>query len=156
MLSLDGFKVPVHVKTKQTGDSFAINLYSHDELFDYEKYVVGDDSFSLAEGALETYNPPIPLLVFPFHFQKPPRDWSGTLSSEREPHPAHANIAVSQDDIAWNGSSSQTFHVTVVIFLDDVNNPSLAKRTLEFWFSPEDGLLQRKFDNTSVREPVAE
>jgi len=156
MLSLDGYKVPVRVKAVKEGDMFTVNLYSHDELFDFEKYVVEDGRFSLAEGALETYKPAIPLLVFPFHFEQASREWEGMLSSESEPHPAHATIDVSKDEISWSGSSTQTFRVTVVIFLDDVNNPTLAKRTLEFWFAPENGLLQRRFDNASIREPVAE
>jgi len=158
-LTLDGYKVPVQVKTVQEKSGFTINLYSHDELFDYEKYVVGDNSFSLAEGALEVYSPPIPLLTFPFHFKEPSepsREWNGTLSTELQPHSAHASIDVTKDDVVWNGSTTQSFHVTVVIFLEDSDPASQAKRTLEFWFSPGKGLLKRNFDNASVREPASD
>jgi len=156
VLSLDGVKVPVRVKVEKDSKNFTINLYTHDELFDFEKYVVQDGSFSLSEGALETYQPAIPLLVFPFAFAGPSREWQGTLSGDSGPHPAHASVDVAKDDIVWNGSSSQAIRVTVVIFLDDVHNSAVARRTMEFWFAPGHGLLKRDFDNASIREPVEE
>lgn len=154
LLRVEGVDVPVKVKTTTKGEDFTIDLTSHDELFDFERYFVKDDVFALAEAAGEVYEPAIPLLKFPFFVGQPTGTWTGTLSSERSPHPAHATITIDKGDLQFQGATVETVHVNVLIFLDQPSDQSSARRTLEFWFAPNKGLLKREFNGSSIREPT--
>lgn len=156
-LILDGLPVPVSVKTERKDNQFTIELLSHEELFDYEKYVIdGETSFALFEGAGEQCEPPIPLLTFPFTFIDAPRTWQGTLSSERIPHPAHATIHVEKDTVTMSNASIDAIHVRVDIVIDGSTIHPERERRLNFWFAPDKGLLKREFGTSSIREPVSE
>lgn len=148
LLTLEGTKVPVTVKSQKKGHDFTIELYFSGELFDSERYVVTSDTFSLAEGAGEKYEPPIPLINFPFHLQQPPTKWSGTFSSMQDPHPAQATITMEMGEVPTGNTTIQAYQVEVALTLG-----SGANRKLVFWFAPGKGLVKRDF-GASQREPA--
>lgn len=140
--------MPVTVKTTHKGHDFTIELYFGDELFDSERYVVTSDTFSLAEGAGEKYDPPIPLINFPFHLQQPPTEWHGTLSSMLYPHPAQATVTMEMGEVLNGNTSIQAYQVEVALTFEPA-----ASRKLSFWFAPGKGLIKRDFGG-SQREPA--
>jgi len=146
--------IPVSVKTERKGSEYTINLYSHGELFDFEKYRTSIESFSLAQAAGEEYVPPIPLLEFPANIGGPDWAWTGTLSSEEDPHPAHATVTTRRDQIMIGEAEAGVVRVDVEMVIEPHGGEPAAERRLSFWFDNGHGLVKRQFGETSIRQPA--
>lgn len=145
--------IPVELKTERHGSNFTINLMAHGEIFDFEKYVSTDDSYSVSQAAGEDYVPPIPVLQFPLSVGGTPWTWKGNLFSELEAQPSHATITVSTDKVTIGQSAVSTIRSDVLVVIEPHGTMPGATRRMTFWFQEGHGLIKRQFGPTSMREP---
>lgn len=145
--------IPVTVQTFRRNDDYRIDMLAHGELFDSEAYKLNSECFALSEGAGEEFNPPIPILQFPMNVDGGQWSWAGTLSSERDPHPAKATIVSKTEELTFGQSSVWTVQIDVNIKLEGSESSLPANRKLKFWFGKGYGLIKRQFGNISIREP---
>jgi len=146
--------IPVTVKTERRGDLLTVDLLAHDELFDNERYVASPDLFAVAYAAGEDYVPPIPILKFPLNLGGPGWTWSGTLSSEKDPHPATATVSTHEAKVTVGASTFWTVRCDVDMVIAPYRNAPVVARHLSFWFEKGHGLIKRDFAGTQIRQPV--
>lgn len=148
--------IPIQVKTSKKGPDLTIDLLAHGELFDSERYQSTDATFAVAQAAGEDYVPPIPILQFPLNVGGAAWTWSGTLSSDRDPHPSVARISTSFDKILLGQNPVWAVKAEVNIVIDVHTPDRSAERRLTFWFMKGNGLIQREFGSGSVRKPISQ
>jgi len=151
-LDLAGTAYPVGLKTTDKDGRLQIDLVSHDEVFEVERYAYDEESFSLMEAAEEHYSPPLPLLSFPIHTDDP-GSWSGTMTTGPIARPATAKISTSIEHTYIGGTSEDTLKVVVDLDLVADQNRAPLKRQLVFWFEKGRGLIKREFGSADVRQP---
>ena len=151
-LVLAGTAYPVTLRQTRNAGRVELDLISHGEVLESERYEIGSQSFSLLDAAEEHFLPALPLLRFPLTIGEN-WTWTGTMTTGRIPRPATASVAISTADLFAGGASHDT--VKAMVDLSFEANPGRAplKRQLSFWFDPNDGLIQREFGTASVRQP---
>jgi hypothetical protein len=134
------------------GSTLRFDLVAHGEVFETEEYEDGPRQFSLLYSGEERYNPPLPLLQFPFGFGDK-WDWNGSMTSGGIPRKASATVITASDRLYYGNQSHETVRVSVGISLSANPGSPPLRRDLTFWFEPQSGIVKRQFGSASIRQP---
>jgi hypothetical protein len=150
-LLLANIPVPVTVEREQANGAVTFSLVGeHGQMIEEERYVSNSTEFSLAQAAGEFYEPPITLLKFPMNVGDS-WEWQGTMRAGNISREASASILSSPGEVVIAG---QREAVKIRVDLEmESGGPETAKRTLTFWFVPQQGLVKREFGAGSSRIP---
>jgi hypothetical protein len=150
-LILAGATYPVTLKAVEKPDTLTLDLISHGEVLESERYGITGETFGLWDAAEEHFKPMLPLLKFPLHLGDS-WDWTGCLATGGISKPAVAEISTESERIFTAGASHETVRTTVDISVDANPGKPQLKRQLIFWFEPKAGIITRQF-GPSVRQP---
>lgn len=126
---------------------------AHGEVVDQEVYQDRDESFSLVSKTGESFDPPLPLIVYPVRVgETKPFEWKGKVLEGEVPSNAHAMVTVSDESSNLPAPFSETIRVNVVLSLHGAGDPT--KRELAFWFVEGRGLVKRSFGALDTRQPA--
>lgn len=127
--------------------SLAIQINSHNEEVDRERYKVDNTGLYLVDASYVTFTPPLPLLKFPTGSAQS-FNWSGSV---REPtsRPATAKITVTPEKFNFDDHDEQGLHVEVMLAIDS-GTAVPSQRVFEFWISPL-GIVKRIFAAGTMR-----
>ena len=145
---------PIDVKVVRTveKDSVMVKLISNGESVETENYTSDESSFKLVSAAGETYDPPLPLVQFPFHLGKT-WEWSGHMVCGEARRSASAFISTVPDKINLpNANYNDAVKVNVNLTILTVSGGQ-ANRMLDFWFVKDVGMVKRDFNACSTRLP---
>lgn len=146
-LLLAGTEISVTAKQAWTGDDLLVELITHGQVVEEERYAYSNEAILLVEAASERYEPGLPILKAPIQLGDGWK-WKGVLRTGDIKHTAEAEIVTDIDTL---------FDVrTTVSLAIDGGGPQPAKRTLAFWFEAGQGVAKREFGAGSTRIPVSE
>lgn len=153
-LILAGTLVPVQMRRRESAEGVVFDLVAHGQVVEDEQYFNSADGFKLVAAGGERYEPPVPIVRYPF---KPGEawDWSGKLHCGARARTATGNVVVDRDNLNVPGGPFQTLRVTIDLRIDG-GGPATADRKLVFWFAPGKGIVKREFGFCSTREPIPE
>jgi hypothetical protein len=150
-LILTGTRIPVELKGRREGQSFVLEVLAHGEVVETETYVATDRQFGFASLSGESFEPPIPLVEYPFQVGDS-RQWSGKAVLGPTGRPAKAAVTTSHEKL--NLASGALSAIQVAVELEVVTGPkTTAGRRLTFWLVPQKGVVRREFGSSSLREP---
>lgn len=152
ILTLAGAPVRVKIDCKISGSNVQLRLKAHDTVFEEEGYVQGPDNFGLADAAGTTFDPPVPLLKVPMAVGDSWK-WQGSTSDGGPKRDSTAMITTTGERFFTSDGGLDVVKVQVDLEMSS-GGPTPAKRKLEFWLAPKQGVLKRKFGNSSIREPA--
>lgn len=151
-MTLAGAVVPIKIECTMSGAKVHLDLKAHNAVFEEEGYVQAADSFGLADAAGTTFDPPIPLLKAPMNVGDTWK-WKGTTADGGPSRDSSAAVTTSAERLFTNAGGLDVVRVEVALEMSS-GGPTPAKRTLEFWLAPKQGVLKRKFGSSSIREPA--
>lgn len=151
-LVLAGTKVPVSLTREEEDKIVSFRLAAHGQTIEIERYESDSAGIRILAAGGETYDPPIPLLRFPFEIGDA-WQWKGRASSGSVVHLAEAKVGTSSEVLNVPGGPFDAVRVSAVMLFqgDDLRQ---ATRTLDFWFVPGKGVFKRQFGTNSTREPA--
>ena len=150
-LVVAGTEVPVSIEARDSEGKLHLDLIAHDATFESETYLHDESQFAVIEAAGETYEPPLVLLKFPFSVGDA-YTWEGSIVAGGIERRASATISTSSDRIYEGQVPHETIKVLVDLQFRTDPRSAPAKRALQFWISPEKGVIQREFGTASVRK----
>jgi len=100
----------------------------------------------------ETFDPPLPLLIFPMTVGDSWK-WKGTMIADEARSKAEAKIVSQVSKAELKGSTVPSVKVMVDLQLAENQQSKPVKRTLSFWVVEGKGVVRREFGEESVREP---
>ena len=116
-----------------------------------EQYSTANNTFALVAGPAESFDPPIPLIKFPFAIGDN-YEWKGTHRLGVTEKPASATINTQTDTLNLSVGKFEVVLVTVNLNVQ-TGNPAGTDSIFKFWFKPGDGIVKREFGVSSSREP---
>lgn len=126
---------------------------AHGEVVDQEVYQDRVASFSLVSKTGESFDPPLPLIVYPVRVgETKPFEWKGKVLEGEVPSNAHAVVTVLDEPSNLPAPFSETIRVNVELSLHGAGDPT--KRELAFWFVEGRGLVKRSFGALDTRQPA--
>lgn len=144
--------IPARLVRKEEGDTVRFEILAADERVEEEVYRVSAREFALRAAAGETFEPPVPLLRFPFRIGDR-WSWQGTIESGGRRREASAAIETAGEKLELSTGSFETLRVRVDFAMPS-GGPEPARRTSLFWFDlKEGGSVKRSFGFGSAREP---
>lgn len=152
-LILAGTSYPVEVRRSANGDKITFDLINHGESIDRENYILNSSGFQIAQGAGLTYEPAIPLVLFPMNVGDK-WEWKGEVVAGTERQAAHASMTSEAESLNLESGFYDGFKVAVSLTLGSAE-PPIEKR-MSFWFVPKQGIVKREFGTTSTRGPISE
>lgn len=153
-LILAGTKVPVDVVPTESQGKLALKLTARGEEVMTENYRYDGSAFSFVGSTGESYEPAIPLLVFPFDSTEK-RSWKGTIQYGEVSLPCTATIVSKPETLNMDGGNYPTVNVTVTLSYNGGGSKP-TQRLLKFWFAPKKGMVKRDFGLNSTRQPAPE
>lgn len=152
-LILAGTSYPVEVRRSVDGDKITFDFVNHDETIDRENYILDSSGFQIAQGAGLTYEPAIPLVLFPMNVGDK-WEWKGEVVAGSERQVAHASMTSEAESLNLESGFYDGFKIQVSLSLQSAG-PPIEKR-MSFWFVPKQGIVKREFGTTSTRGPLSE
>lgn len=152
-LVLAGSRLPVQVRARRDQGYFTLELVSHDEVLEAERYLATEKGLWLFEATRERYDPPLPLVKYPLRIGDT-WEWSGTLDTGNITHKARASVMTDQDRLNVEGFDDDAVRVRAELTIEG-GGQKPAERTLTFWIVPGKGILRREFGQASTRIPAA-
>lgn len=149
---IDKISMPVTVTQSSSGDTLRVSIATHGEDLEHETYRLNDAEFDLVSSDSDKFAPAIPLLKFP---SSPGAswDWKGELEEGSMRRKATAHIGTSLDKVRTAAGFVPAEKVLVKLAIDS-GTPVPSQRELSFWFTEQDGLVQREFGAGSARGPA--
>ncbi len=147
--------IPIElVRTQGTERGLVIfECIAHGEVVDREVYQDLEESFSLVSKTGESFDPPLPLIVYPVRVgETKPFEWKGKVLEGEVPTNAHAMVTVLDEPSNLPAPFSETIRVNVALSLHGPGDPT--KRELAFWFVEGRGLVKRSFGALDTRQPA--
>jgi len=146
-----GLKIPVEVSQKNSGGQLKLSFLSYDQELSSEEYVYSKNEFGLATVDEEQFNPPIPLLRFPFTTGDTWK-WKGTIKEGTANRPATAEIHPTMDRAVFDGQPQDAVKSAVILKIDG-GTPRPSSRENDFWFVNGHGPVKRTIGQGSSRNP---
>lgn len=150
-LVVGGTGLAVKVDAVPAGSMTDLVVSAHGEEVERERYLLSGSDFSLVKTDTDEFIPPLPLLHLPQSTGQT-WDWKGQLREETTRN-ASAHITTAGDRLPVDGGPTDAERVVVDLSIDS-GSTTPAKRTLTFWFTPENGLVKREFGAGSTRQPL--
>lgn len=152
---LIGTQFDVVLKEIKEGDTTTYKWLTPEEeggsLVEEEQYSLQNSTFSLASKSAESFNPPIPLLKFPFEVGDT-YEWKGEQQRGQGRYPATATITSSSEILNLPVGKFEAIRIDVNLLVE-AGSPGGISNTFKFWFKPQEGLVMREFGVGSSREP---
>lgn len=139
--------VPVTMKRTLKDGKIRFDFLSMGEVLDSEVYVLDRSSYGLQEMNMESYSPPIPILMFPMAVGEK-WEWTGSQESGGRTHKAWATI--SSQIAKLPDRDLETVHITVNLNIDSTVGPP-SERKVEFWFTKGRGIVKRSYGDALAR-----
>jgi hypothetical protein len=152
-LLLAGTEVKVTMTRRASPGQVIFDLSARDVVLESEKYLSDDKAFSFVGLSDETFQPAIPLVVYPFSIGDD-WTWSGTANLGPNSKPAEAKLTCLPEKLNLPGGVYDCVLVTADVIVQ-ASRGVPSKRTLKFWFQPKSGLVKREFGFSSTREPAS-
>lgn len=152
-LILAGTSYPVEVRRNVSGERITFDFLSHGEAVDRETYVLDTHAFQIVQGAGLTYEPAIPLVLFPMSVGDQ-WEWKGEVLDGSDRQAAKASMTSETESLNLESGFYDGFKVSVSLKLGS-SEPPIEKR-MSFWFVPKQGIVKREFGTTSTRGPISE
>lgn len=151
-LILAGTKYPVEVLRTANKEHISFEFAKDGETIDREVYVLNGDGFQVSQCAGLSYQPPIPLVLFPMNVGDR-WEWSGEVLAGSERQSATASMRSQSESLNLESGFYDGFKVEVDLKFGQPG-PPLDKR-MAFWFVPKQGIVKREFGSTSTRGPLS-
>lgn len=150
LLVYAGPKVPVTVVYSKSGSDEKIELKAEDLVVETEEYSSTKQVFALKSAAGESFDPPVPLMKFPFRLGDK-YSWKGTLdfSGKRD---ASGEITTSEGKVSEGDHDTPAVLCTAKIAIDGGGDKP-AVRELKFWIVVHRGVLAREIGQGVRRQP---
>ncbi|MGE0002373.1 MAG: hypothetical protein AB7F50_05940 [Fimbriimonadaceae bacterium] len=152
-LILAGTKIPVDVEEERDASRYKILVLAHDETLEEESYVVGESEFLFESLSGERFQPPIPIVRFPFKVGDG-WDWTGEAYLGPNGRAATAKVTTNRDQLNLASGNLDTVQVSINLVVQTSKTVN-ADRKLQFWIKPKAGIVRREFGSSSLREPWA-
>lgn len=150
-LILSGTKVEVELNPIVKDGAVILTWLAHGVEVEREKYAVSPQALSLVSGPAESYEPAVPLLMFPFKVGDS-YSYKGSQTIGRVSRPATAKISTAEETLNLETGNFGTIRVTVNMHVE-TGTPGGTDSEFKFWFKPGGGMVRREFGFSSTREP---
>lgn len=154
-LLLGGVEVPVTLVSKAEPQKLVVISQVDDQgkvaELDREVYRWDNTSFFFVSSSSESYNPPIPVLQFPFT-SGDTWDWTGKVTLGARTYDAKADVKTETTTLNLPTGNFQAIQ-SVVSLHTEFGSPEGTRREFKFWFRPGEGLVKRTFGQSSERSP---
>ena len=154
-LLLGWVEVPVTLVSKTEPKKLVIIAQVDDQgkvaELDREVYRWDDTSFFFVSSSSESYNPPIPILQFPFT-SGDTWDWTGKVTLGVRTYDAKAEIKTETATLNLPTGNFQAIH-SVVSLHTEFGSPEGTRREVKVWVRPGDGLVIRTCGQSRERSP---
>jgi hypothetical protein len=153
-LEVAGSKFTADVRQSIKGSEVRIDLLAHDTIFETERYLSTDESFSVIDAGGEQFEKAIPLVKYPMHVGDT-WEWTGGVLTGPASHKASAKISTSSEDLPVKNLHN-VIRIQVDLSYETGAQGVASIRKLIFWIAPNMGVVKRAFGDYSKREPLEE
>ena len=148
---LAGTEVPAEMSREVKGADVYFKIVSKNAVLEEEHYENDKNGFRFASLTGETFNPPIPLIRYPFKVGES-WEWTGTAGLGPNIKKATAVLKSAGDTLNLATGVYDCVRVTADLVVS-TGGPGKSTRPLKFWFEPGKGIVKREFAYSSTREP---
>lgn len=148
---MGGLEVPAEMSRKVEGKQVTFEITAKGEVLEQEHYENDDTGFRFASLSDESFNPPIPIIRYPFTVGEK-WEWSGTAGLGQNIKQATAVVTSTQETLNLVTGVADCVRVTADLEVA-TGGPGKSKRPLKFWIEPGKGIVKREFAYSSTREP---
>ncbi|MFW5697212.1 MAG: hypothetical protein ACOCX1_01480 [Fimbriimonadaceae bacterium] len=149
-LVLGGQKMPVAVELEQDNQQVVLSALLDGVVLERERYLLTDEALYFVGFEDDEFDPPIRLLTLPEMVEPSEWEWQGDYLTGDFETPASAEVSAEAGSRMIAGQIHNRA-VTVRISLNILRSESGSQRLLDFVFVPEQGVIERNLNDSSIR-----